>query len=171
MSIRASACPQCGDPLDIINKQVDQSDFDDLTPSRIEPPNEITYYEDADVTVTASRMVVGDKTYVMTNITSVAMIEQPDASAGCFGCFGVFGGLVALAGLLTLVSSGAFGALVALVGACIVALSVGGYGQTKPNFSVQISSASGEAHAVTSKDKERIAAIVNAVKQAIIERR
>lgn len=130
---------------------------------------EVTYYSDGVIQVTNARAVLEGKTYAMSNITSVTMGKIPANPW--------IGILMAVAGLLMLLFS--FSVLpedVGERGAClffallVVVLGVALAYFAKAKYVVKIGSASGEADALTSTDKDYIQKIVNAINEAIIKR-
>jgi hypothetical protein len=126
---------------------------------------ETTFYSDGAIRVTNARAVIGGKTYAMANITSVSMGTRPaNRNPGI---------VIAIVGLLIaactgiMASDGAggivFGILVLVAGIVVAVIA-------KPSYIVRIGSASGEADALVSKDREYIQKIVNATNEAIIKR-
>lgn len=126
------------------------------------PQPEKTYYSDAAITVTSTRAVLAGKTYAMANITSVAMAEvQPGAGCGC-----------ALLGLGGMCALGLFSSATIALGVVGLLMLVGGVAlMSQKNYVVRIGSSSGEANALQHQDGAYIQKIVNAMNQAIIERR
>lgn len=126
-------------------------------------PREKVYYSDGAITITSTRAVLGGKTYAMANVTSVSLAENQEG-AGC-GCalLGV-GALFALGGLSSADTAG-----IGVLG--IVIVVVGFLWMNSSTYVVRIGSASGEANALQHRSREYIQAIVDAVNQAIIDRR
>lgn len=121
---------------------------------------EKTYLNQGNVVVTNTRVVIGGKTYAMTNVTSVSMAKQsssilPPVIAITVGVIiaaivgGTFGNIIAVASII--------GGLVLLF-------------TRKPNYVVKIGSASGESDALISNDQDYVQKIVNALNQAIVSR-
>jgi hypothetical protein len=107
-------------------------------------------------TVTNSRIIVPGKTYAMAGITSVRSTVIAAKRGWAI--------ITAVIGLILLGSPDrAVGVLLLIVG-IIWAASL------KDNHAVTLSSASGEVHAVISKDSTYIANIVQAVNEAIVYR-
>ncbi|WP_183567681.1 DUF6232 family protein [Mucilaginibacter sp. SP1R1] len=119
--------------------------------------NEITFYQDMDVTVTQSRYVTHSKTYAMRNISSVHIFEIVKSKK--------LPVLMIIIGFLMLFSNELriMGFIILLLGVTVLSL-------IKNEFSVRISTNSGEANSIVSKDKLYIQKIVNALNQAIIHR-
>jgi hypothetical protein len=123
---------------------------------------EKVYYSDGAITVTSTRAVLGSKTYAMANITSVSLGENQQA-AGC-GCALLVVGIFFALGLFS-----ADTAVIGLIGLAMLAIGV--VLMKQKSYVVRIGSASGEANALDNKDRAYIQAIVEAVNQAIIDRR
>lgn len=125
---------------------------------------EVVIYEKEGIKITNLRAVFGNKTYAMSNITSVTKGRQ-DAS-GCLP-----GGL-AILGLLLVVTgfSSKDNFLLVIVGLIIAGLGIATFLSRKPQHIVQIGSASGEINALTSRDEKHIVEIVKAINDAIIKK-
>ena len=119
---------------------------------------EKTFYKDQNVYVTQSRFVVGGKTYAMRNISSVTNYRTEKSKAGAI--------FLILIGLLALTFGGSgmtFGVIMIAIGVLIIV-------RTKDDYSVQISSNSGESKALVSKNRDYIQKIVDSVNEVIIFR-
>lgn len=127
---------------------------------------ETIYYQDESIIVTNTRAVLGTKTYAMANITSVSM--------GVIPANRVPGIVLALIGLAIAGCAcsvvGKDAASVIVFGLIVLGLGIAIAAAPKTRYVVKIGSASGEANALVSKDKEYIQKIVNAVNEAIIKR-
>ena len=124
---------------------------------------ETVYYQDEKVRITNSRAVIGDKTFAMANITSVAA----EVTRGNY----LLPVLLLPAGLCT----ASIGLLsdeqsIFVVGIIFILAAFAVSGQAKNRYSVTIGSASGESNALTSTDKDYISDIVEAMNEAIIQR-
>lgn len=119
--------------------------------------NEITFYQDVNVTVTQSRYVTNSKTYAMRNISSVHIFEIIKNRTLPI--------VMVIIGLLMLFSesSRVLGFILTAVGILILVL-------TKNEFTVRISTNSGEVNSIVSKDRSYIQNIVNALNDAIVFR-
>ena len=119
--------------------------------------NEITFYQDVNVTVTQSRYVTNSKTYAMRNISSVHTFEIIKNRTLPI--------VMVIIGLLMLFSesSRVLGFILTAVGILILVL-------TKNEFTVRISTNSGEVNSIVSKDRSYIQNIVNALNDAIVFR-
>jgi hypothetical protein len=116
------------------------------------------------VTVTTTRVIIGTTTYALRNITSVKPIKTRNP---------IFGILVLLAGLALLRSALSTGDIVAgglfgVMGAGLVACAIW---LLKPVYHILIASASGEAKALTSRERAYVQRIVDSVNDAIVKYR
>lgn len=123
----------------------------------LQSTGETTFYKDINVIVTQSRYVTQSKTYAMRNISSVHVFEIIKSRK--------FPLILIVIGILLLFSGDTriVGIILAVVGAVILFV-------TKNEYAVRISTNSGEANSIISKDKIYIQKIVNALNQAIIHR-
>lgn len=119
---------------------------------------EKTFYQDQNVTVTQSRFVVSGKTYAMRNISSVSNYRiKKSISSGI---------LLIIVGLIAIFVGGNG----VILGIILLGIGIAIIATTKDDFSVQISSNSGESKALISKDQNYVQTIVDAVNEAIIHR-
>jgi len=112
-------------------------------------------FENDSVKVTNARFVVDGQTYAMNGVTSVRRFEKSPARA-----------LPIIVGLIGLASTGGS----VIVGLLILAAAAGIWVSQKTEFSVLLSSSSGEARALSSKDASYIDQVVEALNTAIIQR-
>ena len=115
------------------------------------------------MTVTTNRVSIQGTTYALRNITSVKM----EATKPGFGC-----AVVPIAfGVIALVVSIARGEffLATFIGGAPLAVGVFLQFTRKPIFHVRISSASGEAKALSSQDQVYIERIVKSINAAIVK--
>lgn len=155
----AIKCRYCGSDLtgeaQIPPRQVNHGAVDSGSGEKI-------YYSDNEITITSTRAILGGKTYAMANITSVSVAElQPNSGCGC-AAIGV--GLLMALGLFS--SETVLFGLLGLVGVA-VGLAIA---NTKA-YVVRIGSASGESDALQHGNREYVQKIVDAVNDAIVERR
>lgn len=126
--------------------------------------DEKVIYEQGNIKITNLRAVFGEKTYSMSNITSVekSKVEQ----TGC-----AIPGLI-IAGILLFMYSFADGInwMLLVVGLVMVGGGIYASRSEKPDYLVQFGSASGEIKAYKSKDQDEIKAIVEAINTAIIQK-
>ncbi|WP_153396626.1 DUF6232 family protein [Chryseobacterium vaccae] len=119
--------------------------------------NELTFYQDGFVTVTQSRYVTESKTYAMRNISSVHVFEIIKSKTKAV--------LMIIFGLFLLFSKDIF-----WIGIIIIALGILWLLSLKNEYAVRISTNAGEANSITSKNRDYIQKIVNALNDAIIHR-
>jgi hypothetical protein len=134
------------------------------TPTSQSAP-ETEYYHDATVLVTNTRAVIENKTYAMSNITSVSMATIPANRTAGIICI-VIGVIGLVAGLSSSSSQGTcagIGILFAIIGVVLLMVA-------KTQYVVRVGSASGESNALQSTDQTLIQKIVNAMNEAIIKR-
>lgn len=143
--------------------------------------SETVFYEDGTVRITSARAILGNKTYVMANITSVSMGKTPvNKSLGVllmiigfgFAFLRVFS-LIQVMGIATqlgisLFNFSDFVVLALGIGVGLVGLFL--IRSQKPSYVVRIGSASGESDGLVSKSKDYIIQIVNAINDAIVKR-
>jgi len=126
---------------------------------------EISIFRDANIHVTNLRAMLQDKTYAMANVTSVSMFTQSPDNTGAAILVGL-GALIFLAGFGSESIRGCsftFGPIMLVIGAAILLTS-------KNVYWVRIGSASGETNAISSRDRDYIMRIVNAMNEAIVRR-
>jgi len=119
--------------------------------------SEKTFLSRPGATVTNSRIILGNKTYAMAGLTSVR--STVIAAKRGWAVFTVLFGMILLIGEGTR----GFGVLLLIIG-LIWAFSL------KDQYAVTINSASGELHALVSKDQHYIDDVVGAINQAIVYR-
>lgn len=124
-------------------------------------------YEKRNIKITNLRAIFGDKTYAMSNITSVekGSIAPSGGFSFFFTLFGVIIGLLAF-----LATPSMRGPIWLLAGLMLI----GGIGTmlmgSKTEYYVQFASSAGEIKAHTSDDEAEIKQIVEAINQAIIQK-
>lgn len=121
--------------------------------------NETSFLDTAGLSVTNSRFVVNGQTYAMSNVTSVKQGVTPASKVGPI--------IMIVLGLLMTVA-GETGPLV--TGLLMIGAGVAWWIKAKPTYSVMLSTSSGEAQALASKDQAYIQSVINALNQAIIHR-
>lgn len=120
-----------------------------------QPENQ--FYHDGVVTVTQSRFVTQSKTYAMRNISSVHIFEIQKSRVGPI--------IMILLGFPFLFSGEIF-----WLGLIIIASAILWLFYIKNEYAVRISTNSGEANSILSKDRIYIQKIVDALNDAIIYR-
>jgi hypothetical protein len=161
VSTEAAACPHCGAP-----------------PQRRVPPplpvktppvqqKEEIIYSDNMIAVTSTRVVIGGTTYALRNITSVKMaFSSPDFIGPV--CVLLFGAFILFLTIIPWSPQNYQPVLGAIFGGGVIALGIMWMSKLKPKYHVDISSAAGEIHALTSRDKAYIQRIVQSVNEAIV---
>lgn len=122
-------------------------------------------YEQGDIKITNLRAIFGDKTYAISNITSVTKKEKTNLSAFLPVAIIVVGiAFISFAFFDEVINWIAIGfGVLMVVGGYFVAMLL------KTEYFVQIGSASGEEQACKSKSIVKVTDIVRAINQAIIE--
>ena len=117
---------------------------------------EKVFLKDNNVTVTQARYIANGKTYTMRNISSVSLFTLK-SSYTLETILIVVGVILLIAG--TYIVGGILGA----IGVTLMVIK-------KDEYAVRISTNSGETNSLTSKDKDYIQKIVDALNDAIIHR-
>jgi hypothetical protein len=124
---------------------------------------EISFYSDnSGVRVTNTRLIIGSTTYAMLNITSVSRAETPPSRVGPV--------MFLLVGTLSFLGGLSGGSNITIFGVFMMAIGAFWWKTQKTKYHLVIASASGEAKAITSEDKQRVDKIVSAVNESIIGR-
>ena len=154
-------CRYCGSNLTIESEQVPDGMSQPLRVAAL--TQEKVYYNDAQTLVTSRRAVINGVTYVMANITSVALVIHEEERESLPLLLLMFGLMITTIVSILTVSLFAIGGILMLLAA---------YGLLRPNayFIVRIRTGSGETDALQSKEGYTLAPIVDAIKQAIVER-
>jgi hypothetical protein len=118
---------------------------------------EVTFYQDTIVKVTQSRYITDSKTYAMRNISSVHIFEIVKSRK-----LPVIAIIIGLS-MLWLSDAKVAGGIIAAFGLILLIL-------IKNEYAVRISTNSGEANSIVSKDKRYVQKIVNALNEAIVYR-
>ena len=121
-------------------------------------------YEQGDIKITNIRAIFGDKTYTISNITSVAKMEKTTPFSFLPVSIIVFG-----IAFMTISFFNDVNWAIMILGVFMV---IGGYFVAmllRTEYFVQIGSAAGETEAYTSKNIAEIEKIVQAVNQAMIQ--
>ena len=119
---------------------------------------EKVFLEEGGVTVTNARFIVPAQTYAMSGITSVKSYEKKPSRRGPITLI-VIGGIAVLSGKDALAG-----------GIILLVLALLWWVLSKTEFQVKLSTASGEATALRSKNSSWIRRVVNALNEAIIHR-
>lgn len=129
---------------------------------------EKVYYESSGVTITNTRAIFFNTTYALANIASVRIFKEPPSRGPAIMLFlgGIFIGFIGLM-MASLVTAAH---LITLVGLITMGIAIYLSIKAKPDYIVKVSSSSGEADVLYSKDSGYIQRIVDAINQAIIDR-
>lgn len=119
---------------------------------------EKTFFSSGDVSVTSARFMAKGQTYAMSGVTSVKSFRQDPSRKGAI--------ILGIIGLLMMMGGG--GALV--LGVLFIAAAIAWWMSQKPEFSVLLSSASGEVKALASPDGDFISKVVGALNDSIVHR-
>ena len=119
---------------------------------------EKNFFNQGGVSVSNSRMMYGGQTYAMSDITSVKSFEKTPSR--------IVPIILIIVGLFGL-AAGKDGIIVALL---LIGGGIAWLIAQKSDYSVLLTSASGEVKAYTSKDKDFVGKIINAVNEAIVHR-
>lgn len=117
------------------------------------------YSDNRGVRITSKQIVVGEKSYPMHNINTVAFSKTPPNRAGALWCVALSLGVGAL-GIPTQLWLAVLGGM-ALAGLCLWWMV-----SIKPRYSAVIGGFSGTFHAVTSRDEKYIKSVVHAIDDA-----
>jgi hypothetical protein len=143
-------------------------------------PEERIILEERDIRVTNLRAIVGNKTYAMSNVTSVSLNKKDPSSClsvtflligvGLLGLF-LLSLIQLLSSAIAVPRSVATPTLVLLLlGGGFLAIGILMRRTAKTTYVVRIGSASGESDALSSVDRALIERIVGAMNQAIVLR-
>lgn len=134
---------------------------------------EKTFFENGNVKVTSSRFIVGAQTFAMSSVNSVKVaVKNVTPSGGIFVVFGVVGILISLFSIAALMN-GELGSLAVLIPAgALSALSLRKYIKIKAiyEYSIVLTTSSGEAAALNSRDMGYIDKIEKALVECIVSR-
>lgn len=114
------------------------------------------FFKDDNVAVTQARYIANSKTYAMRNISSVSLFVLK-SNYTLETILVIIGAIVLISGTFIV------GAIISVIGLLLIVFK-------KDEYSVRISTNSGETNSLISKDKDYIQKIVNALNEAIIHR-
>lgn len=127
-------------------------------------------FSDKNIRVTTARIIIGNTTYALRNITSVATASTAPKKGGAhkllfFSALGVIGGLTWF-----FIGSDSTPALImAIVSAVLFAMAINWSKSLKPKYHLMISSSSQETDALSSCDKSYISDVVEKINNAIVK--
>jgi hypothetical protein len=117
---------------------------------------EKVFLKDNNVTVTQARYIANGKTYTMRNISSVSLFTLKSS-------YTLEIILIVMGVILLIAGTYIIGGILLAIGVTLMVLK-------KDEYAVRISTNSGESNSLTSKDKNYIQKIVDALNDAIIHR-
>ena len=161
VSTEATACPQCGaPPLQLTPPKLP------VQPPPLQP-KELIIYSDSSVAVTSTRVIIGGTIYSLRNITSVRMTFSPPP-VGFPILLLLFGAFFLLLMIIFPFHENNSTPLPGFVlSGGIVGVSILWLCKLKTQYHVNISSAAGEIHALTSKNQAYVQRILLSVNEAI----
>lgn len=121
------------------------------------------FLDEGGVKVTQARFMVPGQTYAMSGVTSVAAHKENPSKRWPILLI-VLGGLAAMIGL------GQTEIVTIIVGIVVLAVGILWLRALRPTYHVLLRSASGEARALSSKDREWVERVVKALNDAIVVR-
>ena len=124
---------------------------------------ETTVYNEDNVLVTTSRLVINGQTYAMSGITSVQFLKESPSKKRPISLLAI-GAIIGFFGLASGLGLASFiGLATAVIGIYLLMLQ-------KEEYSVRLATASGESRDLKSESRERVASVVDAINEAIIQR-
>ena len=154
------ACPYCG---------ATQPQVVVVTALPIES-REVTIYSDNAIVVTNMRLIVGGATYALRNITAVKMLFTPPRLVKPILLL-VVGLIILLAAFMPFNENAPAPVGVYIIAGAMIGGAILWMCSAKVMFHVGLSSASGEVHALTSKNKIYIQRVVSSINEAIVNYR
>jgi len=126
--------------------------------------SERTYYSDeAGVRITGTRAIFHNTTYSMANIASIRTAQVPPKRAGAIWTI-IIGLALSIIGISANISA------MTIIGIVVLLLGILWFWKASSEYHIMITSASGEASALKSRDKDYISKIAQAMNEAIINR-
>ena len=122
---------------------------------------ENVFFQQAHVTVTNSRFIVGNQTYAMRNITSVQPVKYNPQRSGPIT-------LIIVGFLTILIGFGKSSVGGTLCGLALLALGIFWWSRQRPTYGVLLTTSGGEVRALQHRDWPFIENIVTALNQSII---
>jgi Family of unknown function (DUF6232) len=155
VSTEAADCPHCGAPQQ-----------QPVPPPLPVQTREQTIYSDNAVVVTNARVVIGGATYPLRNITSVKLLFTPPRFVKPILLL-IIGSMILLAALVPITNTDPAPPAVYAVAGMMIVGAVLWMCSAKTKYHLGLSSASGEVHAISSKNKAYIERVLLSVNEAI----
>jgi hypothetical protein len=158
-------CPECGQRLAMEEREPLQEKPKDVRTGTvtIEQADPTYYSDEKGVRVTATRLIIGSKTYAMGNITSIRSKTAHPALA--------LGIILAVIGLIIFFIGGAFDLSESIsVPVGVALLIIGIILAVIPNYRLTVTSAAGEESPLSSRDRKYINQVTVAINEALIKR-
>lgn len=121
---------------------------------------EQAFFEEGYVTVTRSRIVIGNQTYPVANITSIRTDTVDPNLLGVF-LAGILGAILLIVGITQ-------SATTFLLGAVLIAVSVVMWKRAKTTYTIFFGTAGGERRALENEDADYVNRVARAIDQALI---
>lgn len=159
----ASFCSKCGQPS--------KASLESAVKSNYQADQEVTLFDRHNILVTAYRLVVRGQTFPLSAITSVAGEKTIKSAKGSIIAMG-FGLLMILMALLEAAAGmGEYSLGGVVVGLLIFGLGFWAFRLRKPDYSVNISTASGKTINVhTDKNESLVQELIMVLNQALVSR-
>ncbi len=157
VSTEAVVCPHCGAPQQRPSPP----------PLPVQPKEE-TIYSDNAVIVTNMRVIIGGTTYALRNITSVKMLFTPPRFVKPILLL-IVGLMILFAAFFPINANAPAPASAYVIAGMMIVGAILWMCSAKTNYHVGLSSASGEIHALSSKNKAYIERVVLSINEAIVK--
>jgi hypothetical protein len=123
-------------------------------------PEESTFFQNGNITVTNARFIVAAHTFAIRGVTSVEGVETPASYGGA--------ALAILLGLIMSIAIFTGGYAIGIVGLVLLVIGIALAINRKSKFAVVLRTAGGEVTAYESPDRHLVAQIIRALNEAII---
>lgn len=166
-------CPECGKEITIPNSTLNtrKPTISDMGSPRANNTMENEIYLDKNVRVTTARIIIGNTTYALRNITSIKTTKTPPSTGRAVML--LFLSIIGLlAGLVIPFQSDVsikWTVLVLVFAAIALALSILWLRNLKTSYHLMITSTASETNALTSFDKDYILTVVAKINEAIVK--
>jgi hypothetical protein len=155
VSTEAAACPHCGAPQQR-----------PMPPPLSIPPKEETFYSDDTVVVTNMRIIIRGATYALRNITSVKMLFTPPRLVKPILLL-IVGLMILLAAFMPINENAPAPASAYIIAGAMIVGAILWMCSAKTMYHVNLWSASGEVHALSSINRTYIERVILSINEAI----